>query len=177
MFIWAASLHGGRSGDSLQAQPQAEGEQTCEWAYKSRPTLLRSPQLCSVLALLSSPERQRQSRSRSASSLPSPPAATRAPPPPLFSSRRRRRRRGWRPPTSSGPTRSMPGRSSTPLPSPTPWSTSAPSSLVMPPTLFSLRLCRCFCLVDHVPAATLRHLLTASPYAVAIIFSLLVLEH
>ena len=69
---------------------------------------------------------------------------------------------------ASAPTRSTLGRSSTP------WSTSAPSSQVFFPVLFSLRLCRCFCLVA-VPAATLRHLLT-SPYAVAIIFRLSVLE-
>ena len=42
--------------------------------------------------------------------------------------------RGWRSrrrSTSSGRTRSTRGRSSTPRPSPTPWSTSAPSSLVV----------------------------------------------
>jgi hypothetical protein len=39
-------------------------------------------------------------------------------------------RRGWSLPITSGPTRSTPGRYSTPRPSPTPWSTSAPSSRV-----------------------------------------------
>jgi hypothetical protein len=71
-----------------------------------------------------------------------------APPPPLplprFTRRRRRRRRGWRPPTSSGPTRSTPGRSSAPRPSPTPWSTSAPSSRVsFPAHLFTSPFPRC----------------------------------
>jgi len=82
---------------------------------------------------------------------------TRAPspplPPPRFS-----RRRGWRPPTSSGPTRSTPGRSSMPRPSPTPWSTSAPSSRVLFPSLFSLRLCRCFaCLLYPPPLRHINH--------------------
>ena len=168
---------GGDLGTHCRPSPKQRGSKLANGPINLGPLYFEAHNCALSLPCfpLRTPERQRQSRSRSASSLPSPPAATRAPPPSLFSSRRRRR--GWRPPTSSGPTRSMPGRSSTPLPSPTPWSTSAPSSLVIPPTLFSLRLCRCFCLVDHVPAATLRHLLTASPYAVAIIFSLLVLEH
>jgi hypothetical protein len=40
-------------------------------------------------------------------------------------------RRGWSLPITSGPTRSTPGRYSTPRPSPTPWSTSALSSRVI----------------------------------------------
>jgi hypothetical protein len=85
-----------------------------------------------------------------------------APPPPLplprFTRRRRRRRRGWRPPTSSGPTRSTPGRSSAPRPSPTPWSTSAPSSRVLFPALSSPRLSP-----DALLGSPLRHLLASTP--------------
>ena len=54
--------------------------------------------------------------------LPSAACRTRAPSRPRP---RSHRRRGWSTPTSSGPTRSTLGRSSTPRPSPTPWSISA----------------------------------------------------